>query len=144
MYLRFVRLQGPPKAIARGLAVGAFAGMFPIFGFQTIVGVLLAVLVRGNKLAAAASTWISNPLTYVPLFTFNFQVGQWLLRTSAVKIQHLEQLDINQLLHMGIGVITTLFVGCSVMGAVAAVCSYGGGLWLIQHLRRHHRSQRLR
>ena len=78
-YWRLVRLQGQPDAIARGLACGVFAGLFPIFGLQTIVGVFLAILLGGNKILAAAGTWISNPLTYVPIYGFNFHVGKWSL-----------------------------------------------------------------
>lgn len=81
-YLRFIRLRGSTEAIARGLAVGVFAGMFPIFGFQMAIAVVLAAFVRGNKIVAAAATWVSNPLSYLPLFAFNFQVGRWLLGSS--------------------------------------------------------------
>ena len=144
LYLRFVRLQGSPEAIARGLAVGAFAGVFPIFGFQIIMGVLLAVLVRGNKLIAAVSTWISNPFTYVPLFAFNFQVGRWLLQTQQLNFPSMDELEWNQLIQMGTDFMLTLLVGCSVVGIVVAVLSYVGGLWLIQHLRHRHHSKRLK
>ncbi|MFS8808493.1 DUF2062 domain-containing protein, partial [Synechococcus sp. R6-10] len=74
LYLRLLRLQSSPKEIARGLAVGVFAGCFPIFGFQTLAALVLAVPFRGNKLAAAAGTWVSNPFTYVPIYAFNYQV----------------------------------------------------------------------
>ena len=63
-YGRLVRLQGKPEAIARGLACGVFAGLFPIFEFQTIVGVFLVFIFPGNKILAAAGTWISNPLSF--------------------------------------------------------------------------------
>jgi hypothetical protein len=42
---------------------------------QTLLGVGLASLVRGNYLLAAAGSWISNPLTYAPLYWFNDQLG---------------------------------------------------------------------
>jgi hypothetical protein len=84
LYLRLLRLQSSPKEIARGLAVGVFAGCFPIFGFQTLAALVLAVPFRGNKLAAAAGTWVSNPFTYVPIYAFNYQVGEWLLGSRTV------------------------------------------------------------
>ncbi|MCT0248017.1 DUF2062 domain-containing protein [Synechococcus sp. CS-205] len=71
--------EGSPAQRARGLAAGVFCGCFPFFGLQTLLGVALASLVRGNHLLAAAGTWISNPFTYVPLFWFNYQLGTWLL-----------------------------------------------------------------
>ena len=78
-YIRFVRMRGTPEAIGRGIAAGVFAGWFPLFGLQTIIGVAIASVVRGNKIMAAAGTWISNPFTYVPIYYFNFRIGQVLL-----------------------------------------------------------------
>lgn len=141
-YLRFIRLQGSPTAIARGLSVGAFAGMFPIFGFQILFGVFLAACVRGNKLTAAAATWISNPFTYLPLFAFNFHVGQWLLQAKEFEFEQLQKLNWQELIALGPGFIATWFTGCFVMGCIAAIIGYFLGLWLISHLRQNHRSQR--
>ena len=71
--------EGSPGQRSRGLAAGVFAGCFPFFGFQTLLGVALASLLRGNRILAAASTWISNPFTYVPLYWFNYTIGRRLL-----------------------------------------------------------------
>jgi uncharacterized protein (DUF2062 family) len=71
--------EGSHGQRARGLAAGVFCGCFPFFGLQTVLGIALASLVKGNHLLAAAGTWISNPLTYVPLYWFNYQLGSWLL-----------------------------------------------------------------
>ncbi|MGB3200701.1 MAG: DUF2062 domain-containing protein, partial [Nodosilinea sp.] len=85
IYLRFLRLQGTSEQLARGLASGVFSGCFPLFGFQIILGIATATLLRGNRIMAAAATWVSNPFTYVPLFTFNYQVGVWLIGGSATE-----------------------------------------------------------
>ena len=34
LVLRFVRLQGTPHEISKGVALGIFIGMTPTFGFQ--------------------------------------------------------------------------------------------------------------
>lgn len=136
VYLRFVRLQGSPDEIARGLAVGAFAGMFPIFGFQILLGICLAAWVGGNRLTAAAATWISNPFTYFPLFAFNFHVGQTLLQAQEFEFEQLQKLHWQELLALGPGFITTWFTGCFVMGCLAGILGYILGLWLILRLRR--------
>ena len=75
-YLKLRRLRGKPVFVAKGLAVGVFAGCFPFFGIQSLLGILLATLCRGSKVAALAATWISNPLTYVPLYVFNYKIGK--------------------------------------------------------------------
>lgn len=142
LYLRFIRLQGSPDEIARGLAVGAFAGMFPVFGFQILLGICLAACVGGNKLTAAAATWISNPFTYLPLFAFNFHVGQILLQAQEFEFEQLQQLHWQELLALGPGFITTWFTGCFVMGCLAGLLGYLVGLWLILRLRRKQLYQR--
>jgi len=71
--------EGSPGQRSRGLAAGVFAGCFPFFGFQTLLGLALASLLRGNRILAAAGTWISNPFTYVPLYWFNYTIGKRLL-----------------------------------------------------------------
>ncbi len=136
-YWRLVRLQGRPEVIARGLACGVFAGLFPIFGFQTLVGVFLAFVFRGNKILAAAGTWISNPLTYVPIYAFNFHVGKWLLNKyddfTDVSLQSWEQVK-----ELGSEIIFTLFVGSFTMGLICSIVSYFLGLWVIRRIRQSY------
>ncbi|MGP0128827.1 MAG: DUF2062 domain-containing protein [cyanobacterium endosymbiont of Rhopalodia musculus] len=128
LYLRLRRLRGTPHSIARGLACGVFVGCFPLFGLQTIMGVLLAVIFRGNKFAAAIGTWISNPLTYVPIFAFNYKVGKLLL----LRFQNtVLQIDFRQswqswstLIESGFDFTLTLFLGCFIVGAFCSFISY--------------------
>ena len=91
--------EGSPGQRARGLAAGIFCGCFPFFGLQTLLGIALASVVRGNHLLAAAGTWISNPFTYVPLYWFNYHVGDVLLRGGAQPTAH----TINQASDLGPG-----------------------------------------
>jgi hypothetical protein len=130
LYLRLIRLRSTTPAIARGLATGVFAGLFPFFGFQTILGVALAMLVRGNKLTAAVGTWISNPFTYVPVYLFNFKVGQLILGTHDLSTD-VDWASSSELLQAGKLFIATLLVGCTVTGAIAGTIAYFLSLWLI-------------
>ncbi|MEA5452770.1 DUF2062 domain-containing protein [Leptolyngbya sp. CCNP1308] len=134
IYLRFLRLQGSPEQLARGMAAGVFAGCFPLFGFQTILGVAVATVLRGNRLMAAAATWVSNPFTYVPIFAFNYQVGHWLLGGGPT--QTFKDLDtLNSWMDMGTEVSVRLMLGSAVVGLVAGVASYFGGLPLVRRVR---------
>ena len=74
--------EGTPAQRARGMALGVFSGCFPFFGFQTLLGVMLASLFRGNRLLAATGTWISNPFTYLPLYWLNYKIGSSLLSNN--------------------------------------------------------------
>lgn len=134
VYLRFLRLQGSPEQLARGMASGIFSGCFPLFGFQAIIGIGVATVLRGNRLLAAAATWISNPFTYVPIFAFNYQVGHWLLGGGAT--QTFQDLDtLRSWMDLGTEVSVRLMLGSTVVGTVAGVVSYFIGLPLIKRVR---------
>lgn len=140
VYLRFLRIQGSPEQLARGLGSGVFAGCFPLFGLQTIIGIGVATVLRGNRLMAAAATWVSNPFTYVPIFAFNYQVGLWLLGGGpASGFNDLDSL--RGWMDMGTEVSARLMLGSTVVGLAAGLISYFGGLPLIRRVRSRQRSQ---
>lgn len=141
-YWRLVRLRGTPESIARGLAVGVFAGMFPLFGLQLFLTIALATLVRGHKFMAVAGTWVSNPLTYVPIYGFNLKVGQWLLGRDNLLLSEQIWQSPQELMHLKGELLASMFVGSLTMGVVCAVVSYFICLWRIRQIRRrrHHRS----
>jgi uncharacterized protein (DUF2062 family) len=137
-YLRLVRLQGHPHQIARGVAVGTFSGLFPWFGLQMIIALLLAVLVRGNKIAAVAMTWISNPITNFPIFVFNYKVGEWILGSnSSTKFTGNLQ-SVQDIKDLGLNVFITVFFGSFWVGLLAGIISYFLSLKII------HRSRKIR
>lgn len=76
---RVLHVDDTPHRIALGLAVGIFIAWTPTLGFQMALVVLLATLLQGNKLVGVPFVWISNPLTAMPLYGFNFLVGTWIL-----------------------------------------------------------------
>ncbi len=135
IYLRLIRLRGNPKAIATGLASGVFAGFFPFLGMQTVIGIVLAAIFRGSKVAAMIATWVSNPLTYVPIFIFNYKVGQLLLGVEAQSILPSDLESLAALKEMGFTFVATLLTGCFVVGAIAAVITYFYGLAIFERLR---------
>ena len=112
--------EGTPGQRARGVAAGVFCGCYPFFGLQTIFSIGIASLVCGNHLLAAAGTLISNPLTYVPLYWFNYQLGSWLLgtKTNAAVFNDLNRSNLWQ---QGWSFTQRLLLGSTVVGAVLAL-----------------------
>ncbi|MBE9042569.1 DUF2062 domain-containing protein [Oscillatoriales cyanobacterium LEGE 11467] len=142
-YCRLTRTKASTEYLARGLAVGVFAGFFPLFGAQTAIGVLLAIPLRGHKLTAALGTWVSNPLTYIPIFWFNFRVGNELLGAKvSFTPESLQSLE--ALLELKEEFIATLLVGCLVCGLVGSVFSYliAAGFIRFWRNRRTHKEDR--
>lgn len=70
------------RSVSGGIAVGLFVGLLPIPG-QTPLAILAALLLQINLPLAVVSLWISNPLTFVPLFYFAYRIGALLLDIPA-------------------------------------------------------------
>ena len=134
-YLRFVRLRGSPEAIARGAAAGVFAGWFPLIATQMAVAILLAALIKGNKIVAAAATWVSNPLTAVPIYAFNFHVGRWLLGSHEQSFSSESLNSWEAMAQMGTVFLADLLVGCFVVGSLCSLGSYFLCLWFVRRVR---------
>ena len=134
-YLRFVRLRGSPEAIARGAAAGVFAGWFPLIATQMAAAILLAALIKGNKIVAAAATWVSNPLTSIPIYAFNFQVGRWLMGSNAESFSGESLKSWQGMTQLGTEFLVDLLVGCFLVGSICAVISYFLCLWFVRRVR---------
>lgn len=125
---RIRRLQEQPKAIARGFAVGVFTGSFPFFGLQMIAALLLAILLKANKVTAMMGTWISNPFTYVPIFFFNYQIGVFILeKIFNIQLNYLDEFNSESwqnLADSGLEITTTLLIGCFFVGLTLSIGAY--------------------
>ena len=115
----FLKQDGSPFFNAKGAAIGVFCGCFPFFGFQTLLGLFLARVAKGNLFLAAIGTWISNPFTYVPLYFFNYKVGSSLLKDST-EISFDKSLMIEELWAQGSFFSLRLFLGSALVGLLLA------------------------
>jgi len=76
---RLRRLPDTPEKISRGIWAGVFTAFTPFYGLHFVTAGLLAIVMRGNILAALLGTFFGNPLTYVPIGVIALQTGYWLL-----------------------------------------------------------------
>ena len=132
-YLRLLRLRDRPEVVAKGFAIGVFAGCFPLLGLQSLIGIFLATIFRASKVAAVAATWISNPLTYVPLFLFNYKIGQFLLRTEDAEL--LDATSLAAFRELGSTIAITLLTGSFIVGTILSIATYFYSLLILQRWR---------
>ncbi|MDO3387153.1 DUF2062 domain-containing protein [Gilvimarinus sp. SDUM040013] len=57
---------------------GVFFAFLPVPG-QMVLAALCALWVRCNMPITLALVWITNPLTYAPIFFATYQLGRWIL-----------------------------------------------------------------
>lgn len=72
------------RGVAMGVALGIFFGLLiPVAQIPLSVGA--AVLLRANVPAAAASTLVTNPLTFGPLYYAAYQLGHSIIGAAPVE-----------------------------------------------------------
>ncbi len=79
---RLRRLPGTPYRIAAGFASGAAVSFTPFIGLHFVLAGLLAMLLRGNIMAAAIGTVVGNPWTFPLIWAWIYSLGIWILGGS--------------------------------------------------------------
>ena len=133
-WLRLRRLQGDPKKLAWGMALGVFIGVTPTLPFHTIMALTLAAFLRISMVTAYLGIWISNPVTWVPQYVLAYAVGRRLLfRGESLRLpEHLDLCACFDLLWRG-GL--ALQVGGLIIAVPPAIASYFLTLWAVKRYR---------
>ncbi|MDP2084731.1 MAG: DUF2062 domain-containing protein [Gemmobacter sp.] len=76
---RLRRLPDSPERIARGVFAGVFVSFTPLFGLHFLSAAAIAIIYRGNILAALLATFVGNPITFPIFATMSLETGYWLL-----------------------------------------------------------------
>jgi uncharacterized protein len=145
------------KGIAMGMALGVFFGLLiPVA--QIPFSATMAIVLRANLPMAMASTLVTNPLTFAPVYYGAYHLGDWVLGGSPTdEAQILKQLEPQpevenrtwgQTLAAWWADITTvgkpLFVGLLILACVFGLLVYAlvSAIWALKI--RWSRRQRLR
>ncbi|MBM4285148.1 MAG: DUF2062 domain-containing protein [Deltaproteobacteria bacterium] len=138
-WLKLRRLQGDPRKLALGMALGIFIGFTPTIPFHTVMALALAPLLRVSVVTAVMGVWLCNPLLQPPLYLASYAVGRRLLfRGDTLKLP--ETWDLSSVLDLLWRGGLALQVGGVLIAIPPAVAAYFITLWII----RNYRGQRLR
>jgi uncharacterized protein len=74
-----VGVKDSPRKIALSFGIGVFVGMSPLLGLHTILGIVLAWVLRLNKFVTIVGVYVTNPWTIVPIYTLATWLGGRLL-----------------------------------------------------------------
>ncbi|MBN2801975.1 MAG: DUF2062 domain-containing protein [Deltaproteobacteria bacterium] len=130
--------KDPPKKVALGVALGMFVGMLPIMGIQMLAVTLIAFPLKANVKIAMAMVWISNPLTFIPLYWLNYKFG--LIFVPNMKISWTEfsgiltkasdwnwsaiEKSLNNLMGIGADIFVPLWLGSLILGIIFGIIAY--------------------
>ena len=129
------------RSVARATAVGLFCAFLPM-PFEMIPAAIGAILWRANLPLAIAWVWISNPVTWLPLYGPPYLLGAWLLNRPSVPLNELTVTIFSQ--HLA-----ALWLGCLLVGVSVAAIGYFlvNAIWrtkVISSWQRRHDERKFR
>jgi uncharacterized protein len=117
------------RGVALGVALGVFFGLLiPIA--QIPITAAAAVILRANLPIAAASTFVTNPITFAPVYYAAYQLGAWVTgdTTPMVDFENREvtpEADVEKGVFERIQELgKPLIIGLSIMASFAGLLSY--------------------
>jgi hypothetical protein len=131
--LKILHADDPPHRLALGVALGMFVAFTPTIGFQMLIVVFLAWLLRANKVVGLPVVWISNPATMIPIYYTCYVVGRVLLGEEPIARRWWAQLarpphgfwDATKFYWERLMQIAEpLWIGCLVVGLLTAYPTY--------------------
>lgn len=127
---KLLLIRDTPQSIALGAAIGILFSFTPLFGLKTLLALLLAALLRVNKISAVVAVSLYDlffPLWPV-LFRLEFALGYWLMHDPhrwppRLDIRHL---DYHSWLHWEqfAAVGTPMLLGSVILGMPAGLVVY--------------------
>lgn len=117
------------RGVAMGVALGVFFGLLiPVA--QIPLSVAVAVLLRANVPAAVASTLVSNPLTFAPIYYGAYRLGVWVTSEKAppqdIEVIGTQELENTLSLWQRIAALgKPLVVGLCITALLMGLLSYG-------------------
>jgi uncharacterized protein (DUF2062 family) len=146
-----------PHAIALGVGVATLVAFLPLVGFQTVIAIAIAALLRANKAVCVPIVWITNPATMVPIYYGCFALGRMIIPAPGASTEK----EVDKLAELaagasvfepafwigmfrflaGLGI--ELWVGCLVVGAVFGTVSYFLARWGVSTYRERRRRRAL-
>lgn len=130
---RLKSYEGDPRKIALGIAIGVFVGVTPLFPFHTAIALVLATLLKGSRIAAAAGVWVSNPVTLPFFYIATYKTGAFFLGGNATA--NVCRSSFSELVVAGIDITHAMILGSIVIGFILSTATYFLTLQLFAVLR---------
>lgn len=133
-----MRQKAPPGRIAMGAALGIFVGILPIMGIQMAVVTVLALPLKGNLKAAIAGVWISNPITFLPMYFGYYKFGLLFFPSKQIGWEEFQGMvtqaakwdwnamgeSIMRFLDLGADILIPLWTGATILAVGLGIITY--------------------
>ena len=104
------------QSISRATAIGIFCAYMPM-PLEMLLAALLAILFRANLPISILLVWISNPLTWVVIYTPPYLLGLAILGETGISLQGIT-------IEMMMDQLAALWIGCLIFGTALGAAGY--------------------
>lgn len=156
---RMSRDKAPPEFVARGWAIGMFFGCTIPFGFQVILSVPTALLLKGSRVGAVCGTLITNQLTIFFIYPAQCWAGNAVLSLFGCNVVSVENITAAfgrlggvspfsadfwaGLASLGGEMTASFFIGGALLALVCTPATYAGVLRFVRVRRAKREARRL-
>jgi hypothetical protein len=148
---KMLHADDTPQRIALGVGIAMLVAFLPLIGFQTVIAIGLAALFRANKAVCIPIVWITNPFTFIPIYSACLSLGRAVTGSGvtadpAEELVGLAQTEVHyfdfqfwvalcdNLVNLG----RDMWIGCALVGVPMGVISYFVTRSYVTNYRRHH------
>ena len=142
---KILREQATPEFIAKGWAIGMFYGCAIPFGFQLILSIPTAIILKGSKIGATVGTFMTNHFSIFIIYPVQCWIGNRLLGgdLSYCAISHavrdvVQEQSWDSLMQIGEELVAAFFTGGIFFAAILTPFTYFG----VRAFVRRHRARR--
>lgn len=115
------------RSVSMAFAIGLWAMYTPPLPWQMAIAGVLAIYFNANLPIAVALVWITNPVTWLPLYYAAYEVGSLALGRGSFQFEQFSHLfSIEKVWELG----APLLLGCFILMNVGAALGYFGVQWL--------------
>ncbi len=111
------------RSVSLAFAIGFWAMYTPPLPWQMAIAGVLAIYFNANLPIAVALVWITNPVTWIPMYFVAYKAGAWVLGQGSFQFEQFSQLfSIEKAWELG----APLLLGCFILMNLGAVLGYFG------------------
>jgi uncharacterized protein (DUF2062 family) len=86
LFQRWLQSGESPERIACAFALGVAVGFSPFLGLQTVLALGLASLLRLNRMAMLAGSYLNNPWTMGGVVAVSWWIGSWMIEAPRIDL----------------------------------------------------------
>ncbi|RMG06001.1 MAG: DUF2062 domain-containing protein, partial [Nitrospirae bacterium] len=130
-------VRDPSWKVSLAFSLGLFIGISPFLGLHTVLALLLAHLLRLNKIVTLSGAYVTNPWTIVPIYTFSTWVGVKITGYEGVIISDINfrELTLGNIASLLRDLLVPFFIGTLFTAMVTAFVAYFMVLYLLRKFR---------